>query len=67
VRLGGDEDTDGGDNVVVGNRLTSTGGYGVKLINEEQRLVCGNTLGDNQAGAVNGDEDPAYDPEASCR
>ncbi|MBW3573535.1 MAG: right-handed parallel beta-helix repeat-containing protein [Actinobacteria bacterium] len=59
IRLGGDEEDQGVRNEVVGNELTDTGGYAVKVERFPQGLICGNEVGGNDAGLTNGDVDPS--------
>lgn len=59
IRLGGDTPVDGIDNTVVDNTLSTNGGYGLKVMAEPQRLICGNTLAGNGRGATNAEDDPA--------
>jgi hypothetical protein len=58
VRLGGDTESDGLDNEVVGNRFFGNAGYGVKVQRPSQARICGNEVGDNQKGTTNGGSDP---------
>jgi hypothetical protein len=62
IRLGGDRDTDGLDNVVLGNRFTGNEGYGVKIQREPQRQICGNEVADNDERPSN----TGADPTAPC-
>jgi hypothetical protein len=62
IRLGGDGDDDGLDNVVVGNRLVGNEGYGVKIRREPQRQICGNEVADNDESA----SDTGVDPTTPC-
>lgn len=59
IRLGGDEDDQGLRNEVIGNELTDTRGYAVKVERFPQGLICGNEVGGNDAGLTNGDVDPS--------
>ncbi len=59
IRLGGDDEGDGVDNVVVGNRFAGNAGYGVKVQREPQRQICGNEVADNGEGPSNAGTDPA--------
>lgn len=56
IRLGGDEETDGLLNTVVGNHLTDSRGYGLKIMRHPQGLICGNDIHGNQAGLTNSDD-----------
>ncbi len=58
IRLGGDGDADGLDNVLVGNRLVGNQGYGVKIQREPQRQICGNEVADNEERPSNTGTDP---------
>jgi hypothetical protein len=62
IRLGGDGDDDGLDNVVVGNRFVGNEGYGVKIRREPQRQICGNEVADNDESA----SDTGADPTKPC-
>lgn len=62
IRLGGDGDSDGTDNVVVGNRFVDNEGYGVKIRREPQRQICGNEVADNGERVSN----TGADPTAPC-
>lgn len=63
IRLGGDEEGDGVDSVVVGNALVGNRGYGLKVVRPRQGLVCGNTVADNGDGPVT---KGGPDPRAPC-
>jgi hypothetical protein len=60
IRLGGDNDGDGVDNVVVGNRFVGNAGYGVKIQREPQRQICGNEVADNDEKVTNAGLDPTH-------
>ncbi|CAN5873539.1 right-handed parallel beta-helix repeat-containing protein [soil metagenome] len=55
IRLGGDTDDDGTDSVVRDNVLRDNDGYGLRVVTEPQRLLCGNEVSGNGRGAVNDD------------
>lgn len=63
IRLGGDTDDDGTDSVVRDNILRNNDGYGLRVVAEPQRLVCGNEVSGNTEGPVNRDD---MDIAASC-
>jgi parallel beta-helix repeat protein len=53
VRLGGDTKTQGLDNEVFGNTLVRTGSQAIGAMRMPQKLICGNTIGNNDAGPTN--------------
>lgn len=63
IRLGGDEDDQGVDALIQGNRLHDNGGHALKVVREPHRSICGNLAEGNGLGIVNRDE---YDPTQSC-
>ncbi|MFC5068085.1 right-handed parallel beta-helix repeat-containing protein [Flaviflagellibacter deserti] len=58
IRLGGDEENQGVNNVVVGNVFMNTVGFAVKDVREPQGAVCGNKIGNNEAGISRSGVDP---------
>lgn len=59
IRLGGDEEDQGVDNIVIGNDLRNTEGYAVKDIRTPQGAICNNMIGNNEAGLSRSGLDPA--------
>jgi hypothetical protein len=59
VRLGGDESDQGVMNNVINNVLTNTDGYAVKDMRSPQNRICGNRIGDNEAGRSKSGLNPA--------
>lgn len=58
IRLGGDDDDDGVNNDVVGNRLMDNRGYGLKVERFPQGMICGNQVDGNGDGPTNGRVEP---------
>jgi nitrous oxidase accessory protein NosD len=55
IRLGGDTESDGTDNDVIGNELVDNGGAGIKVMRAPQGRVCGNEISGSGDGAISDD------------
>lgn len=55
IRLGGDDDDDGTDNIVEDNYLHDNGNGGIKIQRNPQKRICGNRLTDNDGGDLVGE------------
>ncbi len=69
VRLGGhlvDGVQYGLDNFVYGNVIYGNEAGGLKVLVDEQALICGNQVWDNAAGDVSGTYGENYDPTKAC-
>lgn len=53
IRLGGDGQSDGINNVAYGNELTGNAGYAIKVMRSPQGKICGNTVVGNALGFTN--------------
>ncbi|MEK7495719.1 MAG: right-handed parallel beta-helix repeat-containing protein [Patescibacteria group bacterium] len=66
VRLGGDEDKDGTNNQVYGNRILNNKSGGIKFQRTPQGRICGNEMERNEKGSSVGSYGEDYNPEKSC-
>lgn len=66
IRLGGDEDDDGIENIVKNNYLHNNKKGGIKIQRRPQRLICGNIFADNGDDAIVGEYGDEYKNKKKC-
>ena len=67
VRLGGDSTTDGTGNDVYDNAIYDNGAGGIKVQQQPQGRVCGNTMSGNAGGDTVGSYRSQINPTAACQ